>query len=160
LNNQLLHNANYAKIKDFQIKIKGSDTKSFSLITTAYQEKREELQESKNRIVGLQKQIVDLQETIYSLNNRIEQDALNKNRKAIAFSRIAKEAKIRYLAIEEIGFASVLSSKDFIKIDTIPTAAIKWSKGLSESLIALKEKELRSWLQKEMKLDTLFIRRD
>jgi uncharacterized hydrophobic protein (TIGR00271 family) len=160
LNNQLLHNANYAKIKDFQIKIKGSDTKSFSLITTAYQEKREELQESKNRIVGLQKQIVDLQETIYSLNNRIEQDALNKNRKAIAFSRIAKEAKIRYLAIEEIGFASVLSSKDFIKIDTIPTATIKWSKGLSESLIALKEKELRSWLQKEMKLDTLFIRRD
>ena len=116
LNNQLVNNSNYNKIKNFQIRIKGSDTKSFSLITTAYKEKREELQESKNIVAGLQKQITDLQETISSLNNRIEQDALNKNKKVIAFSRIAKDAKIRYRDIEEIGFASVLSSKILLKL--------------------------------------------
>ncbi len=160
LNNQLANNPNYAKIKDFQIRIKGSDTKSFDLITTAYKEKREELQESKNIVAGLQKQITDLQETISSLNNRIEQDALNKNKKVIAFSRIAKDAKIRYRDIEEIGFASVLSSKDFIKIDTIPVVTVRWSVQLSDSIIAPREIELRSWLQKELELDTLFIKRD
>lgn len=160
LNNQLLNNVNYTKIKDFKIKIKGSDTKSFELITTAYTEKREELQESKNIIAGLQKQLTGLQETISSLNNRIEQDALNKNKNVIAFSSIAKDAKIRYIDIEEIGFASVLSSKDFIKIDTIPVATIRWNLRLPDSIISPKERELRSWLQKEMKLDTLFIKRN
>ena len=140
--------------------IKGSDTKSFELITTAYKEKREELQESKNIINGLQKQITDLQITISSLNQRIEQDALNKNQKTIAFSRIAKDAKIRYVDIEAIGFANVLSSKDFIKIDTISVATIKWNLKLPDSILNLKEKELRGWLQKEMELDTLFMKRE
>ena len=160
MNNQLANNTNYTKIKDFKLRIKGSDTKSFELITTAYKEKREELQESKNIVAGLQKQITDLQETISSLNNRIEQDALNKNQKVVAFSRIAKDAKIRYRDIEEIGFASVLSSKDFIKIDTIPVVTVRWSVQLSDSIIAPREIELRSWLQKELELDTLFIKRD
>jgi uncharacterized hydrophobic protein (TIGR00271 family) len=153
-------NKNNKKIKDFKIIIKGSDTKSFELITTAYTEKREELQESKNIIAGLQKQLTGLQETISSLNNRIEQDALNKNKNVIAFSSIAKDAKIRYVDIEEIGFASVLFSKDFIKIDTIPVVTIKWNLRLIDSIITPKERDLRRWLQKEMKLDTLFIKRD
>ena len=160
LNNQLANNTNYTKIKDFKLKIKGSDTKSFELITTAYKDKRAELQESKNIVAGLQKQITDLQETVSSLNNRIEQDALNTNQKVVAFSRIAKDAKIRYRDIEEIGFARVLSSKDFIKIDTIPVVTIRWSVQLSDSIIAPREIELRSWLQKELELDTLFIKRD
>ncbi|WP_088323488.1 DUF389 domain-containing protein [Polaribacter tangerinus] len=160
LKNQLRNNANYDKIKDFQINIKGSDTKSFALITTAYKEKREELQESKNIIAGLQKQIAELEETISTLNNRIEQDALDKNQKVIAFSRIAKDAKIRYIDIEAIGFANVLSSKDFIKIDTVPVATIKWNRRLSDSIVSFREKELRTWLQKEMLLDTLFIKRE
>jgi uncharacterized hydrophobic protein (TIGR00271 family) len=160
LNNQLANNPNYIKIKDFKLKIKGSDTKSFELITIAYKDKREELQESKNIVAGLQKQITDLQETVSSLNNRIEQDALNTNQKVVAFSRIAKDAKIRYRDIEEIGFASVLSSKDFIKIDTIPVVTIRWSEQLSDSIITPREIELRNWLQKELALDTLFIKRD
>ena len=160
LNNQLANNINYIKIKDFEIIIKGSDTKSFELITTAYKEKREELQESKNIIAGLQKQLTGLQEIISSLNNRIEQDALNKNKKVIAFSRIAKDAKIRYVDIEAIGFANVLSSKDFIKIDTIPVVTIKWNLKLPDSIINPKERALGDWLQKEMKLDTLFIKRE
>jgi uncharacterized hydrophobic protein (TIGR00271 family) len=160
LKNQLNNNPNYTKIKDFEIRIKGSDTKSFELITTAYREKREELQESKNIIAGLQGQIAVLQEDIIKLNNRIEQDALNKNKKVIAFSRIAKDAKIRYVDIEAIGFANVLSSKDFIKIDTIPVVTIKWNLKLPDSIINPKERALGNWLQKEMELDTLFIKRE
>ncbi|WP_405562592.1 TIGR00341 family protein [Polaribacter sp. Asnod6-C07] len=159
LKNQL-NKQEYSKIKDFAIKIKGSDTKTFDLISSAYKENREELQQSKNIIDGLQKEITDLKETISTLNNRIEQDALNKNQNVVAFSSIAKDAKIRYSDIEAIGFASVLSSKDFIKIDTIPVATIKWNMRLPDSIISPKERELRSWLQSEMKLDTLFIKRE
>ena len=159
LKNQMLTDPRYDRLKDVKIDIKGSDTKSFDLITTAYTEKRQELQESKNIIAGLQKQIEGLQETITSLNQRIEKDALNKNEKVIAFSRVAKDAKIRYNDIEQIGFANVLSSKDFIKIDTIPVATIKWKASLHDSIVSPKERELRTWLQNEMQLDTLFIRR-
>lgn len=157
--NQLRNDNQYSDIKDFTLDIKGSDTKSFDVITTAYKEKKQELQESRNIISGLQKEIEDLKSTITSLNQRIEQDAQNRNEKVVAFSRIAKDAKIRYNNIEEIGFANVLSSKDFIKIDTIPVATIKWNPTLADSIISPKERELRTWLQAEMQLDTLYIRR-
>jgi uncharacterized hydrophobic protein (TIGR00271 family) len=158
--NQLENNENYYRLKDFNIKIKGSDTKSFELITTAYNEKREELQESKNIIEGLQVEINQLKQTISELNERIENDALNRNKKAIAFSTIAKDVKIRYMEIEEIGFANTLSSKDFIKIDTIPTLTIKWISSLPDSILPPKELELRNWLQNELKLDTLYLKRE
>jgi uncharacterized membrane protein len=159
LTNQLVINANYEALREFKLNVKGSDTKSFDLITTAYKEKRQELQESKNIIAGLQSQIQQLNQTISTLNNRIEQGAQDSSNKVIAFSRIAKEAKIRYLDLRQIGFANVLSSKDFIKIDTIPVATISWNSSLSDSLIKVKEIEFRSWLQAEMQLDTLLIRR-
>ncbi|WP_299064382.1 DUF389 domain-containing protein [uncultured Polaribacter sp.] len=160
LKNQLKNDINYTKIKDFKLIIRGSDTKSFELITTAYSDKRKELEESKNVIAKLQKEIEELKETIADLNTRIEQDSHSKNEKAIAFSRISKESKIRYNEIQEIGFAKVLTSKDFINIDTIPTVMVKWNLKLKDSIVKLKERDLRNWLQKEMNLDTLFIKRN
>jgi len=160
LENRLMSDPRYADLSTIKLKIKGSDTKSFDLITTAYQEKREELKESKDIIEGLQNKIKDLEETITILNNRIEQDALNKNQEVVAFSRISRDAKIRYNDIQRIDFAKILSSKDFIKIDTIPQITIVWNSSVNDSIISLKEIELRSWLQTEMKLDTLFIKRE
>ncbi|MDG2194508.1 MAG: DUF389 domain-containing protein [Polaribacter sp.] len=159
LENNLKNGKNYPDLSDFTLKIKGSDTKSFELITTAYKEKKQELQESKRNIAGLQKELEALKETVSALNQRIEQNAQTHNNKVIAFSRIAKDAKIRYHEIEQIGFANVLSSKDFIKIDTIPTLTISWNKKMSDSIVKIKEQDLKSWLQTELSLDTLFVRR-
>ncbi|MFT4575363.1 MAG: putative hydrophobic protein (TIGR00271 family) [Polaribacter sp.] len=155
-----LKDADYTALKDFVLEVKGSDTKSYQLITTAYQDARKELQESKNIIAGLQGQIEQLNEAISNLNNRVEQGAIDDNNKVIAFSRIAKEAKIRYFNIQKIGFSKVLSSSDFIKIDTIPLAIVKWNTSMKDSVIDLKELELRKWMQLEMQLDTLFIKRE
>ena len=77
----------------------------------------------------------------------------------VEFSRIVKEAKIRYAEIEELSFAKQLYSKDFIKVDTIPIAMVKWNEKLLDTLKIKKEKELRTWLQREFELDTLFIKR-
>lgn len=160
LDNELNNNPLYPDLKGFKLNIKGSDTKSFELITTAYQEKRDELREKNIVIDGLNKKIQDLEETISNLNGRIEQTAINQNEKVVAFSRISKDAKIRYNEIERIDFANVLSSKDFIKIDTIPQVTIQWNTAINDSIINIKEAELRAWLQAQMELDTLFIKRE
>ena len=117
------------------------------------------MQESKKNIADLQKELEALKETVSALNQRIEQNAQTHNNEVIAFSSIVKDAKIRYHEIEQIGFANVLSSKDFIKIDTIPTLTISWDKKLSDSIVTVKERELKNWLQTELSLDTLFVRR-
>ena len=160
LQNVLSTDPRYASCKEIEIKIKGSDTKSFEMITTAYKENRDELREKNIVIDGLNKKIQDLEETISNLNGRIEQTAINQNEKVVAFSRISKDAKIRYNEIERIDFANVLSSKDFIKIDTIPQVTIQWNTAVNDSIINIKEAELRTWLQAQMELDTLFIRRE
>ena len=160
LQNRLLTDPRYANCKDIVIDIKGSDTKTFELITTAYKDKKQELEDSKRINDALRTEIEDLKTTITSLNQSIELKYALNNQKAVAFSRISKDAKIRYNEILQIGFANVLSSKDFIKIDTIPTVTIQWSATLNDSLISIKERELRSWLQNEMQLDTLFIKRE
>jgi hypothetical protein len=54
----------------------------------------------------------------------------------------------------------VLSSKDFIKIDTIPQVTITWNPSIPDSIVNIKEEELRAWLQGEMQLDTLYIKRE
>jgi hypothetical protein len=159
LNIKLITDPRYAALKEFNIDVKGSDIKSYQLITTAYQDARKELKEGKNIIAGLQNQIEELNTTIFSLNTRIEQGTIDDTNKVVAFSSIAKEAKIRYHNLEQIGFAKMLSSKDFIKVDTIPVATVSWNEYLSDSLVKIKEVAFRSWLQTEMKLDTLFIRR-
>lgn len=157
LNNEL---KSYKNITDFTLDINGNKTRSSDKLSESLDRAYNQIDEKDNIISGLQNQIMTLQEDISALNIRIEQDALNKNQKVIAFSRISKDAKIRYVHIESIGFASVLSSKDFIKVDTIPEATIKWNVQLTDSIISLKERELRTWLQKEMQLDTLFIKRE
>ena len=160
LKNSLLTDPRYSELREVIIDIRDSDTKSFDLITKAYEEKRDELRDKNIIIEGLNNKIDELEKTITNLNDRIEQDAINRNQKVVAFSRISKDAKIRYNEIERMDFANVLSSKDFIKIDTIPQVTITWNISLSDSIIDIKERELRSWLQTEMELDTLFIKRE
>lgn len=159
LQNQWDNDPRYNYLKNVKLKIKGSNTKSYELITSAYKDKKEELEKSKNIIVGLQKEIGDLKSEITTLNTRIEQDALNKDRTSIPFSRIAKDAKIRYNDILSISYSNILDTKDFIKIDTIKQVTVKWNPKLADSTVLKKEKELRYWIQKEAHLDTLYISR-
>ena len=64
------------------------------------------------------------------------------------------------MEMEQIAFAHILSSKDFINIDTIPQVTITWNSSVPDSIINIKELELRTWLQTQMQLDTLFIKRE
>ncbi|CAL2101414.1 conserved membrane protein of unknown function [Tenacibaculum sp. 190130A14a] len=149
----------YSKIGDFELLINENKARSVDRVVDAYDRAIADLDEKDNVIKGLHKEIEDLKSTISDLNTRIEQDAIDRDNNSIPFSKIAKDAKIRYNDIKSISFAKTLSSSDFIKIDTIPNVSVKWNEKLKDSIVRSKENELRNWMQKELKLDTLYIER-
>lgn len=156
LANELINNPQYLNLKDVSLKIKGSDTKSYELISNAYQDTRVELKEGKNIISGLQIEIEDLQRNIIKLNQEIEQNNSQKN--GIAFSSLSRDAKLRFNDLEYFSFAKVLESKDFIKIDTLNVVTVKWRSKIKESDLIKKEKELSDWLKKELKVKNVIIK--
>ncbi|RAJ13483.1 DUF389 domain-containing protein [Olleya aquimaris] len=154
LNNEL---KKYDKIKDFSLDIQGNKNRSFDKIVDAYDRAIEELDKKDNVIAGLQKQIEELQENITNLNKQIE----SKNtEKTISFTNLSRDAKVRFNDLEYFGYSKVLESKDFINIDTVTIANVRWKVSLPDSIVMAKEKELQQWLQKELVTDTIIIRRN
>ncbi|MBC2846531.1 DUF389 domain-containing protein [Winogradskyella flava] len=149
----------YEKIKDFELIISGNKNRSIDKISDAYDRAIAELDRKDNIISGLQKEIVELQENISGLNQQIEaQNASNKNE--VAFSALAKDAKIRFKDLEYFGYAKMLESRDFIKIDTLTVANVKWKVNLNDSLVIVKEGELLQWLKQELKTEKVRVKRD
>ncbi|WP_282044183.1 DUF389 domain-containing protein [Winogradskyella flava] len=149
----------YEQIKDFELIISGNKNRSIDKISDAYDRAIAELDRKDNIISGLQKEIVELQENISGLNKQIEaQNASKKN--GIAFSALAKDAKIRFKDLEYFSYAKTLESNDFIKIDTVTVANIKWNTTINDSIARIKEGELQTWLKQELKTDKLIIKRN
>jgi uncharacterized hydrophobic protein (TIGR00271 family) len=161
LENRMNTDPRYSALVGSTVVPKGKGAKSYELISTAYEDKREELRETKVIVKGLETEIEELKQTIINLNAQLEQDAINRNEKVVAFSRISQQTKIRYNQLERLDFANVLStSGDFFRIDTIPLLTVKWNSAINDSILTVKEQELRSWMQQELELDTLFIKRE
>lgn len=151
--------AEYPYIKDFELEVGASNTRSVDKISAALDRAYSDLDNSRNIIDGLQKQIAELKEDVSNLNAQLESKASLENENYVAFSKVAKSAKIRHTDLRQFGFAKMLSSEDFIKVDTIPVAAVRWNPELTDSIQTLREAELYTWLRNELKLDTLIIER-
>ncbi|TBN01322.1 DUF389 domain-containing protein [Hyunsoonleella flava] len=145
---------NYEKIKDFTLNIKGNKNRSFDKISEAYDRAIKDLDNKDNIIAGLQKQITELQENITNLNQQVE---ANSNGNEMSFTNLSRDAKVRFKDLEYFGYSKMLSSKDFINIDTISVVNLKWNKNLPDSTKLKKEKDLKSWLIKELKTDSILI---
>ncbi|WP_233884070.1 DUF389 domain-containing protein [Tenacibaculum piscium] len=148
----------YPKLDVYELFINENKARSVDRVVDAYDRAIVDLDLKDNIIKGLQKEIEDLKLTISSLNNNIEQNALKRDENSIPFSKIAKEAKIRFNDIKGISFSKKISSTDFIKIDTIPELSIVWNKKLADSIVKRKEKELKSWFEKELKLEVVLLK--
>ncbi len=151
--NELSNNPEYPNLRQVSLKIKGSDTKSYELISNAYQDARDRLKESENVITGLQLEIEDLKEEITQLNQQIEAKS-----EGVAFSTLARDAKVRFIDLQYFSYAKMLESNDFIKVDTISVANVKWNPSLSDSLVTVKEKLLGDWLKQELKEENIIIK--
>lgn len=148
----------YPKIDTYELLVNENKARSVDRVVDAYDRAIEDLDRKDNIIKGLQKEIEDLKNTIVGLNNSVEQEALNRDKNSIPFSRISKEAKIRFNDLKEMRFAKVLLSKDFIKIDTLTEVSLRWNDKLPDSIIVKNEKELKKWVEKELQLKDVLIK--
>lgn len=148
----------YDKIKDFELIVNGNKNRSIDKISDAYDRAIRQIDEKDNIISGLQNQIQTLQDEITNLNQQLEQNNIDTS--SVSFTNLAKDAKIRFNDLQYFSYAKMLASKDFIKIDTLAVANVKWNNTLNDSLKSVKEKELSNWLKQEIKVDTVVVRRD
>ncbi|WP_323789337.1 DUF389 domain-containing protein [Psychroserpens sp.] len=148
----------YESIKDFELVINANKTRSADRLMQSLDRAYADLDRKDNIIDGLQKQISELEINITSLNKLIE--SKNTNHNAVSFSSLSRDAKVRFSDLEFFGYAKMLESKDFINIDTVTVANVRWKVSLADSIVLTRERALQKWLKEELKVDTVFIRRN
>lgn len=150
----------YTNLQDFTLTINANKAKSIDKIMDAYDRAIADLDKKDSTIETLRREINSLKEEINTLRQISEKETRLKNERATSFNMVFKDAKIKFNEIKEIGFADVLNSKDFIKVDTIPTAFVTWNESISEEELKQKEEELKNWLKEKMKLKKISINRN
>lgn len=150
----------YPNLQDFTLTINANKAKSIDKIMDAYDRAIADLDKKDSTIEALHKEINSLKEEINTLRQISEKETRLKNERATSFNMVFKDAKIKFNEIKEIGFADVLNSKDFIKVDTIPTAFVTWNESISEEELNQKEEELKNWLKEKMKLKKISMNRN
>jgi uncharacterized hydrophobic protein (TIGR00271 family) len=148
----------YENLEDFELIINANKTRSADRLVQSLDRAYADLDQKDNIIDGLQKQILELETNITSLNKLIE--SKNTNQNAVSFSELSREAKIRFNDLESFGYAKMLESKDFINIDTVIVANVRWKVALADSTVLVRERALQKWLKDELKVDTVFVRRN
>lgn len=146
-----LKGADYENINDFDLVINANESRSTEEISKSLNRAYDDLDRKENVISGLQQEIEKLKEEI----NTIQKGNGNVN-----FPSLAKDAKIRFKNLEYFSYAKVLASKDFIKVDTLNVATVKWNKTLKDSLLKSKQAALKTWLLKELKVKSLTVKND
>jgi uncharacterized hydrophobic protein (TIGR00271 family) len=149
---------NYESIKDFELVINANKTRNADRLLESLDRAYIDLDRKDNVIDGLQKQITALETNITNLNQLIESKNTNKN--SVSFSSLSRDAKVRFNDLEFFGYAKMLESKDFINIDTTTVANVRWKVSLADSTVLSRERALQKWLKKELKVDTVFVRRN
>jgi uncharacterized hydrophobic protein (TIGR00271 family) len=149
---------NYESIKDFELIINANKTRSADRLAQSLDRAYTELDRKDNVIDGLQKQITELETNITNLNKLIESKNTGVN--AVSFSSLSRDAKVRFNDLEFFGYAKMLESKDFINIDTVTVANVRWKVSLADSTVLSRERALQKWLKEELKVDTVSVRRN
>ena len=147
----------YEAIKDFELIINANKTRSADRLMQSLDRAYSDLDRKDNIIDGLQKQINQLEQNITNLNKQIESKSSSSN---ISFTDLSRDTKVRFSDLEFFGYAKMLESKDFINIDTITIANVRWKVSLKDSLVSVRERALQKWLKQQLKVDTVYIRRN
>ena len=147
----------YDEIKDFELIINANKTRNADRLLKSLDRAYADLDRKDNIIDGLQKQISQLEQNITNLNKQIESKSTTNN---VSFTNLSRDAKVRFSDLEFFGYAKMLESKDFINIDTVTVASVRWKVSVEDSLVLVRERSLQKWLKQELKVDTVFIRRN
>ncbi len=146
---------NYKNISDFTLMIRGNKSRGIDQVSKAYNRAIDELDRLGNTNDALNVQVNILKVKIDSLQRALT--VLQKARpETFSFTMIAKDAKIRFPDLESLRYGEIVRS-NFIKVDTLKVVFPKWRFKVTDSLNQVREKKLREWMTKEMKVDTLIM---
>jgi hypothetical protein len=148
----------YEDLIDFEMIINANKTRNADRLLESLDRAYVDLDQKDNVIDGLQKQITALETNITSLNKLIESKNTGEN--TVSFSSLSRDAKVRFNDLEFFGYAKMLESKDFINIDTVTVANVRWKVSLADSTVLSRERALQKWLKEELKVDTVSVRRN
>ncbi|MGB3607492.1 DUF389 domain-containing protein [Psychroserpens sp.] len=147
----------YENILDFELVVNANKVRNADRLSQSLERAYDDLDRRDNVISGLQTQIEELEKNITGLNMQIESRSAKGT---VSFTTLSRDAKVRFSDLEYFGYAEMLESKDFITIDTITVASVRWKKSLVDSLVLKCEIGLQKWLQHELKKDTIMIKRN
>ena len=147
----------YEEIRDFELIINANKTRNADRLLKSLDRAYADLDRKDNVIDGLQKQISQLEKNITNLNKQIESKNTSND---VSFTNLSRDAKVRFSDLEFFGYAKMLESKDFINRDTVTVANVRWKVSVEDSLVLVRERNLQKWLKQELKVDTVFIRRN
>ncbi|MFK7782064.1 DUF389 domain-containing protein [Psychroserpens sp.] len=148
----------YENIQMFDLKISGNKNRSTDKIIELYDKATIDLEQKDYIINGLREEIETLKGNIVSLNDQLENKT--KNTSDILYTSVAKDAKIKFSDLEYFGYAKMLESSDFIKVDTVSVVSLKWNVKLSDSLVEIRESEMKVWLKDKLKDQRILILKD
>ncbi len=148
---------NYESLDGFEIVINANKSRNADRLNESLDRAFAELDKKDIIIEGLESQIKELEETISGLNQQLE---ANSSSNDVGFSTLAKDAKIKFNDLEYFGYAKMLESQNFTKVDTITVVSVKWNNALNDSIINTREKDLLTWLKTELKTEKLRVKRN
>ena len=147
LENTLKDKSSYPHISDFKLTINGDQRRSYEMILGQLDKLYERIEEKDDQINHLKSEL----DSITSLS--LKHNDLN----ATSFMALAKDAKIRFGDLEYFSYSKRLASSNFIAVDTLTSAKVKWNAALSDSLVSVKEKELTDWLRARLNTDKISV---
>ncbi|WP_109435235.1 DUF389 domain-containing protein [Aquimarina sp. AU119] len=146
----------YSSISDFTLAINGNKSRGIDQISKAYDRSIEQLNRLEKDNDKLLDEIEDLKIQIAGLETQLKEANKVVPVDLMPYSSIAKDAKIRFPDLAELGYGEVLKS-NFLKVDTVQVIFPRWKFKVSDSLNQIRVNALQKWITKEMKADTLHI---
>ncbi|GAA4113680.1 TIGR00341 family protein [Aquimarina addita] len=147
----------YEEIKGFTLKVSGNKARGLEQISKANDRYIVELNRMERENEAYITEIDALKEKLVEMNNQLSAANKTGTFNVLTYSAIAKDAKIKFPDLSELGYGQVLQS-NFVKIDTLKVIYPTWKFKVVDSVNAKRNNNLRGWITKELKVDTLLIR--
>ncbi|MDH7444864.1 DUF389 domain-containing protein [Aquimarina sp. 2201CG14-23] len=148
---------NYESIKDFTLKISGNKARGIEQISKANDRYIVEINRLETENEALLDKVEDLKIRLALMETQLAEAQKVIPVEILPYNNIAKDAKIRFPDLSELGYGEVLQS-NFLKVDTLKVIFPEWKFQVSDSLNDLRNKDLREWITGELKADTLLVK--
>lgn len=144
----------YENIKDFELSIRGNKARGLEQVSKAYDRSIADITRLEKEKEELLKTIEDLEIQLLDRDNSLKKAG---NPRLSSFGIIAKDAKINFSDLSELGYGEVLLS-NFKKIDTVKVIFPIWKRKLSAIKHNNRNNELKKLIAKQLGVENLVVK--